>query len=103
MWRRWVPKKRQGIESEDPGGINGVTRGIYRMHLARAVKETQKDEKHAPTIVVAWDTLSSECPLVKTSRYTAHLNQKEGTAMKKGAQTPQFKMAKPKVPQEGIH
>ena len=39
-------------ESDDPGRIEGVTKE-FMVHLARAVKDTQADEKHAATTVAA--------------------------------------------------
>ena len=87
-----------GIENEDPDGIDGMTMTEeFMVHLARAVKETQKDEKccyHCSCM----EHFICKCPLVRASRSAAHLNQKEGMAMEKGPQAPQVKMAKPKVP-----
>ena len=37
-------KKEEGAESEDPNGIKGVTEEFI-MHLARAVKDAQQEEK----------------------------------------------------------
>ena len=88
-----------GIESEDPDGIEGVTEEFI-VCLARAVKEAQQDEKccyHCSSP----DHFICECPLVKASRTATHLNQKEGMAPEKGAQTPLVMAAKSKVPQEG--
>ena len=93
-------KEEAGAECKDPGGINGMTEEFI-VHLARAVKETQKDKKccyHCSSM----EHFIHECPLAKASRSVAHLNQKEGTAMEKGAWTAQVKMAKLKVPQEGM-
>ena len=58
--------------------------------------------RNAITTAVAWNIFIHECPLVKASRTATHLNQKEGTVLEKGAQTPQVKMAKLKVPQDGM-
>ena len=88
-----------GTESEDPDGIEGVTDFI--VCLARAVKDAQQEEKccyHCSSL----EHFIPECPLVKASKTATHLNQKEGMALEKGAQTPEVKMAKPKVPQEGM-
>ena len=89
-----------GTESEDPDGVEGVTKEFI-VCLVRAVIETQKDEKwhyHCSSI----DHFICECPLVKASRIATHLNWKEGTAPEKGAWTPQVKVTKPNVPQEGM-
>ena len=73
-------------ESEVPSGIKGVTEE-FMVQLARAVKDTQSDEK-------CWYHFSSpehficNCLLVKTSRDKKQLNGKEGTAPMKGDWTP---------------
>ena len=89
-----------GAESKDPDGINGMT-GEFVVCLARAVKETQKDKKccyHCSST----EHFIHKCLLVRASRSAAHLNWKEGMAPERGAWTPQVKMAKLKVPQEGM-
>ena len=73
-------------ESDDPSRIMGVTEE-FMVCLARAVKDTQEDEK------CCFPCSSSEhfihnCLLVKTSREKKQLNWKEGTALIKGFQTP---------------
>ena len=73
-------------ESDNPGGIEGVTEE-FMVHLARAVKDTQADEKccyHCSSL----EHFICNCLLVKTSRDKKQLNGKEGTASMKGAQTP---------------
>ena len=73
-------------ESDDPGGIEGVTEEFI-IHLARAVKDAQADEKccyHCSSP----EHFICHCPLVKTSRGRKQLNGKEGMATTKGAQTP---------------
>ena len=92
--------KEGGAEIEDPDGIEGVTEEFI-VYLARAVKEAQQEEKccyhcSGPEHFIC------ECPLGKESRKATHLNWKEGMAPEKGAQTPQVKVAKPKVPQGGM-
>ena len=73
-------------ESDDPGGIERVTEE-FMVHLARAVKDAQTEEK-------CWYHCSipehfiCNCPLVKTSRENTQLNGQEGIALMKGAQTP---------------
>ena len=69
------------------------------MCLARAVKETLKDKKHCYHCS-STEHFIHECLLVKVSRSVVHLNQKEGMAMEKGAQTPQVKTGKLKAPTE---
>ena len=87
----------EGQESDNPSRIEGVTEE-FLVHLARAVKETQADEK-------CCDHCSSpeqfihNCPLVKTLREKKQLNAKEGTASKKGAQTPLTTASASKSPQ----
>ena len=93
-------KKEESAESDEPNGIEGMTEEFI-VHLARAVKEAQQDEKccyycSSPEYFI------HECPLVKASRTATHLNQKERMALEKGAWTPQVKAAKPKVSQEGV-
>ena len=73
-------------ESDDPSGIEGVTKE-FMVHLARAVKDTQADEKccyHCSSL----ENFICNCPLVKISREKRQLNGKEGTVSTKGAQTP---------------
>ena len=89
-----------GTESKDPDGIKGVTEEFI-VHLARVMKETKKDEKQCYHFS-STDHFVHECPLVKASRSATHLIWKEETALETGAQTPQVKGTKPKVPQEGM-
>ena len=91
--------KEEGAESDNPGGIEGMTEEVI-VHLAGAVNETQQDEKycyHCSSL----EHFICICPLVKASRTANHLNWKEGMAPEKGAWIPQVNVAKPKVPQEG--
>ena len=85
-------------ESDDPNGIEGVTEE-FMVWLARAVKDTQKDEKccyhcNSP------DHFIHNCPLMKTIRDKKQLNGKEGMAMMKGAWTPLKMMSTMKGPQQ---
>ena len=85
-------------ESDDPDGIEGVTKD-FMVWLARAVKDTQMDEK------CCYHCSSSEhfirnCPLMKTARDKKLLNGKEGTAMTKGAWTPPKARSAIKSPQK---
>ena len=73
-------------ESDNPDGIEGVTEELM-VQLARAVKDTQMDERHC------YHSSSPEhficnCPLMKTARDKKQLKGKEGTVMAKGAWTP---------------
>ena len=91
--------KEEGAESEDPSGTEGVTEEFI-VCLARAVKDVQQEEKHCYHCSIL-EHFIHECLLMKASRMDPHLNRKEGTALKKGAQTPQGKATTPKVPQDG--
>ena len=87
------------IDSKDQDGIEGVTKDFI-VCLARAVKDARQQEKdcyHCSSL----DHFICDCPLVAASRTDSHLNQKEGMAPKKGAQSPQGKVTTPKVPQDG--
>ena len=73
-------------ESDNPGRIEGVTEELM-VCLARAVKDTQADEKYyyhcsSPEHFIC------NCPLIKTSREKKQLNGKMGMASTKGAWTP---------------
>ena len=74
------------LESDDPDGIDGVNKE-FMVWLARAVKDTQMDEKccyHCSSP----EHFICNCPLMKTTRDKKQLNRKEGMAMVKGAWTP---------------
>ena len=73
-------------ESDDPGRIDGVTEE-FMVHLARAVKDSQADEKHCYHCSSP-EHFIHNCPLVKTSREKRQLNGKEETALTKGVWTP---------------
>ena len=91
-------KKDEGVDSEDPDGTKGVTEE-FMVHLARAVKDTQKEEKccyHCSSL----DHSIHDCPLVKALRTDSHFNHKEGMAPKKGAQVPLMKANMPTIPPE---
>ena len=73
-------------ESDNASGIKGVTEE-FMVHLARAVKDAQTDEKccyHCSSL----EHFIHNCLLVKTSREKKQLNGKEGMASMKGAWTP---------------
>ena len=84
-------------ESDDPGGIEGVMEE-FMVWLAKAVKDTQADEKccyHCSSP----EHFFCNCLIVKTSRDKKQLNGKEGMASMKGAQTPLTTMSAMKGPQ----
>ena len=90
--------KGEDLESDNPNGIEGVTEE-FMVHLARAVKDAQTDERHC------YHCSSSEhfihnCPLMKTARDKKQLNGKEGTVTMKGAWTPPKAMNATKSPQK---
>ena len=73
-------------ESNNPDRMEGVTKEVM-VHLARAVKDTQVEEKccyHCSSP----EHFIHNCLLIKTLRENTQLNGKEGTAMKKAAHTP---------------
>ena len=75
--------KEECINSEDPDGIEGITKEFI-VYLARAVKDAQQVEKccyHCSSP----DHFICDCLLVAGSRADLHLNQKEGMAPKEGA------------------
>ena len=84
-------------ESDDPGRIEAVTEE-FMVHLARAVKDAQADEKccyHCNSL----EHFIRNCPLVKTSREKKLLNSKKGMASMKGAWTPLTTINATKSPQ----
>ena len=86
--------------SDDPNRIEGVTEE-FMVHLARAVKDIQTEEKHCYHCSSP-DHFICNCSLVKTLRENMQLNCKEVMALRKRAWTPQMKMTMPKNPQEEI-
>ena len=71
------------------------------VHLARAIKEAQQDEKHCYHCS-SLNHFIRDCSLVKLARKELNLYYKEGTSPKKEAQTPLGgKMTLLKVPQNG--
>ena len=72
----------------------------FIVHLARAVKDAQREKKHC-NHCSSLEHFIWSCLLVVASKTESHLNQKEGTVPKKGAQAPQGKVVTPKVPQDG--
>ena len=85
-------------ESNDPDGIEGVTEE-FMVQLARAVKDAQTDEKSCYHCSSP-EHFIHNCPVMKTARDKKQLNEKEGTAMMKGAWTPPTAMSAIKSPQK---
>ena len=81
-------------ESDNPDRIEGVIKEFI-MHLARAVKDSQVEEKHCYHCS-SLEHFIHNCLLIKTLRENAQLNGKEGMALKKGAQTPPAMVNTPK-------
>ena len=73
-------------ESDHPSGIKGVMEE-FMVHLARAVKDAQIEEKHCYHCSSPKHFIHN-CLLIKTSRENKQLYGKKGTVLKKGAQTP---------------
>ena len=73
-------------ESDNPSRIKGVMEE-FMVHLARAVKDAQADEKHCYHCSSP-EHFICNCLLIKTSRERKQLNGKEGMASMKGALTP---------------
>ena len=93
-------RRDKEVESEDPDSINGVTEE-FMVCLARAVKDTQVEEKHCYHCS-SMEHFICDCPSVRASRENMQLNCKEGTASKKGAWAPQTKMMVSKNTQEEV-
>ena len=92
--------KEECADSEDPDSMEGVTEEFI-VHLARVMKDAQQKEKHC-FHCSSPDHFIWICPLVAASGTGSHLNQKEGMAQMKGAQTPPGKATTSKVPQDGM-
>ena len=93
-------RSNEGKESDVPGRIKGVTKE-FMVHLARAVKDAQMEEKHCYHCSSLKHFIHN-CPLIKTSRESTQLNGKEGMALKKGAQTPPITANTLKNPQTEV-
>ena len=90
--------KEECAADEDPDGIEGVTKEVI-VHLARAVKDTQQEEKHCYPCSSP-DHFIHDCLQVVACRTDSYLNQKEGMAPKQRAQAPQGKATILKAPQD---
>ena len=64
--------KEEGIESEDPNGIQDITKEFI-VHLARAVKDSQQQEKHCYHCSSPGH-FTRDCLLMAASRSDSHLN-----------------------------
>ena len=84
-------KDSEDPESDDPGGIEGVTKE-FMVQLAKAVKDAQADEKQCYHCNSP-EHFTCNWPFVKISRDKKQLNGKEGTASMKGAWTPPITMS----------
>ena len=98
-WRKSLLMMKEGTDSEDPDGLDGMTEK-FMVCLARAVKDVQQDKKHCYHCSSP-DHFIRDCPLVKSARKEPNLNHKEGMVPKKRAQTPLGKAALPKALQDG--
>ena len=86
-------KRDVEVESKDPDSINRAPEE-FMVCLVRAVKDAQVEEKHCYHCS-SLEHFIHDCPQVRVSSENMQLNCKEGTALKKGAQTPQMKMMMP--------
>ena len=86
-------------ESNDPGGIEGVTKE-FMVHLARAVKYTQMEEKHCYHCSSPKHFIHN-CLLVKTLRENAQLKQPGGDGIKEGSPDPSNNSQCIKEPPDG--
>ena len=73
-------------ESDDPGGIEWVMEE-FMIQLAKAVEDTQTDEKHCYHCSSP-EHFIHNYPLMKTTRDKKQLNGKEGMATMKGVWAP---------------
>ena len=85
-------------ESNDPDGIEGVMED-FMVWLARAVKDTQTDEK-CYYYCSSPEHFIRNCLLMKAARDKKQLNGKEGMVTMKGAQTPPKTISAIKSPQK---
>ena len=85
-------------ESDDPDRIEGVMEE-FMVWLARAVKDTQTDEKHCYHCSSP-EHFICNCPLMKAATDKKQLNGKEGMVMTKEAWTPPKARSAIKSPQK---
>ena len=85
------------VMSDHPSGIEGVMEEFI-IQLARAVKESQADEKHCYHCSSP-EHFIHNYPLMKTSRDKKWLNGKEGMVLMKAARTPPTTMSAAKSAQ----
>ena len=91
--------KDEGVDDDDPDGIEGITEEFI-VHLTRAVREAQQEEKHCYHCVSP-DHFIHNCPWLAGTEANLPLNGKEGTVVRKGAQAPHRKVTMPRVAQGG--
>ena len=82
-------RRDEDEENDHPNRIEGVTEE-FMVHLVRAVKDAQTEEKHCYHCS-SLEHFIHNCLLMKTLRENMQLNCKEGMASKKGACTLQPK------------
>ena len=87
-------RSNEDEESDDPSRIERVTEE-FMVHLARAVKDTQMEEKYCYHCSSA-EHFICNCPLVKTLKENTQLNSKGSTPLKKGAKIPPSTVNTPK-------
>ena len=87
-------RKDEDEGSNNPDGIDVVTEE-FMVHLARAVKDAETEEKHCYHCSTP-EHFIHNCLLVKTSTEKPQLSGKEGTVSKKGVQTPPATATTPK-------
>ena len=93
------PKREEEDKPKDPDGIEEVMEE-FMVCLVWAMKDAKVEKccYHCSSL----EHFICHCPLVRASKENTQLNCKEGTALRKGAQTPQMKMTMPKNPQEEV-
>ena len=74
--------EEEGVHSEDPDGIEGMTEKFI-ICLARLAKEAQQMEKHCYHCDSP-DHFIHDCPWLVETKTDLPLNQKEGTVPRKG-------------------
>ena len=92
--------EEEGINGEDPDGIEGVTEEFI-VCQARAVKDAQQTEEHC-YYCASTDHFIHNCPQLTEMKADVPLNQKEGMVLRRRGQAPQGKMAALKVPKDGM-
>ena len=91
-------KRDKEEESEDPNGIDGVMEE-FMVHLARAMKDTQMEEKHCYHCS-SLEHFICNCPLVKALGSKVAFKPQGGDGTKEGSLGPSDKNDHGKTPQE---